>query len=74
MAKELGAARTVNIHIPGAVSNDLDKLQDITRQVLGRLGCEGCHSGFDIRFKHVLDYVVNPRTLEVEDALQGGIR
>jgi hypothetical protein len=62
--------RTVNIHISGGISNDLEKLQDVTRQVLGRLGCETCHSGYDIRYKHVLDYVVNPRTLEVEDLLQ----
>ena len=36
---------------------DLKKMQKVTANVLGRLGCPACHSGFDIRFIQARDYV-----------------
>ena len=44
------SARTVHIGVPRRVSDDLKHMTAITAQVLGRLGCPGCHSGFDLRF------------------------
>ncbi len=65
--------RTIRIHIPASVGYDLKKMQKITASVLGRLGCEGCHSGWDIRFLHERDFVVNPATLEVETRFIAGM-
>jgi hypothetical protein len=39
----------------------------ITEKVLGRLGCGGCHSGRILNFHTLEDFVVNPKTLEVEE-------
>lgn len=48
----LGAARggVVQVSIPAGAANDLKVMQKITANVLGKLGCLACHSGFDIRF------------------------
>ena len=48
--KVQAAGRTVYVAVPRGVGNDIDKMFRLTRNVLGKLGCDGCHSGFDIRF------------------------
>jgi hypothetical protein len=50
--EKLKARRTVYISAPGGVDNDLKKIFRITETVLGKLGCGGCHSGFDLRWTH----------------------
>jgi len=55
----------VRVTIPAKVANDLKSMQRITASVLGQLGCEGCHSGFDIRYDVVREFVVNEQ-LEVK--------
>jgi len=40
----------VHVAIPASASGNLALMQKITANVLGKLGCLGCHSGFDIRF------------------------
>lgn len=40
----------IQVTVPVSVANDLKKMRKVTETVLGRLGCSGCHSGFDIRF------------------------
>lgn len=42
-------------------------MQVVTSNILKRLGCEGCHSGRIIYFKNLEDFVVNPKTLEVQE-------
>ena len=42
--------RAVHVTIPASVAFNLDKIQMVSKVVLGKLGCGGCHSGFDIRF------------------------
>jgi hypothetical protein len=37
--------RRVNIYVTREVAYNLDKMFQITKTVLGKLGCEGCHSG-----------------------------
>lgn len=59
-------ARTVHVAISPEIAFDAKKMQKVTANLLGRLGCPACHSGFDIRFRHLLDYVVNPASLEVQ--------
>jgi hypothetical protein len=56
-----GAAPIVTISIPAKVAYDLDAMQSVIKEVAGRLGCEQCHSGYDFRFRHALDFVVNPK-------------
>jgi hypothetical protein len=56
---EAAAGNIVRVSIPARVAYDLGALQKVTSQVLGQLGCEACHSGFDIRFDAVRDFVVD---------------
>jgi hypothetical protein len=34
--------------------------------VLGKLGCGGCHSGRILEFLDMREFMVNPKTLDVE--------
>lgn len=53
------AAPVVTISIPAKIAYNIDAMHDVVKRVAGILGCDGCHSGFDFRFRHVLDFVVN---------------
>ena len=57
--------RTVHLVVPREVAFSLEKIQKVTVNLLGRLGCPQCHSGFDIRFIQERDFIADPRTLEV---------
>jgi hypothetical protein len=63
-------ARSVNVYVTRDVAFDITKLEKVTRTVLGKLGCDMCHSGRDLRIRVIDDYVVNPRTLEVKEVVQ----
>jgi hypothetical protein len=60
------SARPVNVYVPREIAFDLAKMTQITAKVLGRLGCEGCHSGRILHYHTLEDFVVNPKTLEPE--------
>lgn len=62
--------RRVTVYVPRDVAFNLNKMNEITKKVLGRLGCEECHSGRLIDFLIIEDFVVNSK-LEVQD-LPGG--
>lgn len=51
----------VVVSIPATLGNDFEKMNKITKDVLGRLGCAGCHSGFDLRFQHEREFVFNAK-------------
>lgn len=53
------AGNLVRVSIPAKVAFDLKSIQRVTAQVLGQLGCEACHSGYDIRFDVVRDFIVD---------------
>jgi len=59
----------VRIQITRDVTFDLKKMQKVTASVLDRLGCGGCHSGHILEFQEIREFVVNPRTLEVQEAI-----
>ena len=59
--------RPINIYVPREVDFDLKKMAKVTENVLTRLGCGGCHSGRILLFHHLEDFVVNAKTLEVEE-------
>lgn len=52
-------ARTVHVTVPAEVAFDLDRLQTVQKDILGRLGCPACCSGFDIRFDIARRFVVD---------------
>ena len=57
----------VRIYISSDTAFDLKKMNKVTANVLGRLGCGGCHSGRILDFVVLQDFVVNPQTLEVQE-------
>ncbi|HEX8969484.1 MAG TPA: hypothetical protein VF937_16495 [Chloroflexota bacterium] len=60
-------ADRVRVFVTRDVAFDLGKMQKITANVLGKLGCGGCHSGRILDFVTLQDFVVNPQTLEVHE-------
>jgi hypothetical protein len=65
--------RRVNIYVTRDVAFDLEKMSKVTREVLGKLGCERCHSGRILDYRIIEDFVVNPQSLEVTE-LPGGVQ
>jgi hypothetical protein len=49
----------VRVRVPHSVFHNIEKMQAVTRNVLGELGCQGCHSGYDIRFIQETEFSVN---------------
>ena len=56
----------VRIFIPNDVAFDLGKMNKITANILDKLGCPACHSGRILDFVSLQHFVVNPKTLDVE--------
>jgi hypothetical protein len=50
----------IHVQVPIEVMWNFDRMVDIKKEVIGRLGCLSCTSGFDIRFRGLRDFVVNP--------------
>lgn len=63
--------REVRVMLTRDVAYDLAKMQKVTASVLERLGCGGCHSGHVLDFRIIQDFVVNPKTLDVQEATAG---
>jgi hypothetical protein len=56
----------------GAPLKNLDQVHKVVGNVLNHVGCAACLSGFDIRFTHQQELVVNPKTFEVDNiAIRG---
>lgn len=58
--------RVVTIDVPMSLANNKAKMDKVMANVLKHLGCGGCHSGFDLRFRQIRDLVVDAKTLEVK--------
>lgn len=63
--------RTVTVHITEDIAFNLDKMNKVTASVLDKLGCPGCHSGRILDFQIIENFVVNPKTLEVNQVTLG---
>jgi hypothetical protein len=63
--------RPVSVRAPAEVVFDLEKAQEIQRDILGRLGCPACCSGIDIRFILENEFVVDA-DLNIREAGIGG--
>ena len=57
--KKVGTHGVVHVSVPVGIYYNADKMATVTKEVLGRLGCLACHSGFDIRFQQEVEFVVN---------------
>ena len=68
-ASSLG--QVVRVSIPASMFHNLDAMQKVTKQVLGQLGCEACHSGFDIRYDVVRQFVVDEKG-RLQSVMGGG--
>jgi hypothetical protein len=55
------AGRVVRVSVSADLHNDFEAMHRVTRSVLGKLGCEGCHSGFDIRYDVLRDFIADEK-------------
>ena len=46
-----GTSNVVRVHVSGETLYNLEATQQLTRSILGRLGCQGCCSGVQILFQ-----------------------
>ena len=58
---EFSRTNAVRVAVPHSISNDFEKMQAITKEVLGRLGCTPCHSGWDLIFTHENEFIANAK-------------
>ena len=62
--------RVIHVAVPAKIHNDLASMQKVRASLLGRLGCVGCTSGWDIRFDVIRDFVVDEK-LNIQESLHG---
>ena len=60
----------VHVSLPANVANNLESFQRVQKDILGRLGCQACCSGWDIRWDVFRNYRVDAK-LNVDDATPG---
>jgi len=72
LAQEPVHGERVRIYVNRDIDFNREKLEKITRSVLGKLGCDGCHSGRILEIIQMRDFVVNPKTLEPEEVVGAG--
>ena len=51
--------QVVRVSIPKEVAYALDRFQEVQKDILDKLGCRGCCSGFDIRWEFERRFVVD---------------
>jgi len=51
--------QAVRVTIPASLTHNLDAMHRVTGNILKELGCGACHSGFDIRYDVLRDFVVD---------------
>jgi len=69
MAQQHGMSEGTRVHhlpsgvirvvVPARIASDLGRMQGITKEILGELGCGGCHSGYDLRFEQENQFIIN---------------
>ncbi len=68
MAREIKAPvanNVVRVSVPASVAFNLTKLQRVQKDILGRLGCLACCSGWDIRWDFERQFSVDEK-LKIE--------
>lgn len=56
---DTGATKPIRVTIPAEVVFDLERFQKVQKDILGRLGCMACTSGFDIRYEFERRFIVD---------------
>lgn len=51
--------QTVRVSIPVSLTHNLEAMHRVTANVLKELGCGGCHSGYDIRYDVLREFVAD---------------
>jgi len=51
--------KPVRVQLPRELAYDLDKFQEVQKDILGKLGCMACCSGYDIRWEFEQRFVVD---------------
>lgn len=67
LSADLVSDNHVRIYVPRDVAFNFEKITKVTKNVLGRLGCDECHSGRILDFIIMEDFLVNPKSLEVNE-------
>jgi hypothetical protein len=65
----LGTTQIVRVAVPLDVHNNLDKMVGLQKDILKKLGCAACCSGFDIRFQIERQFLVD-KNLAVTEVLR----
>lgn len=65
----LGTSQIVRVAVPLDVHGNLDKMISLQKDILKKLGCAACCSGFDIRFQIERQFVVD-KNLAVTEVLR----
>lgn len=52
---------TVTVTLPAEVGYNLEQVKAVVARIAQRIGCAPCHSGFDLRFRQELDFLVDPQ-------------
>jgi hypothetical protein len=55
----LAASRTVRVTLPKEVAFNLDRFGAVQKEILGKLGCQACCSGWDIRWDFEQRFIVD---------------
>lgn len=63
--------RVVQVSLPAEVAFDLDRFQQVQRDILGKLGCMACCSGWDIRYDIQRRFIVDAK-LNVHETITPG--
>jgi hypothetical protein len=63
-----GASNVVRVSLPASAYFDIDATQKLQKDILGRLGCPGCTSGWDIRWDLHRRFVVDEK-LNIHEGL-----
>lgn len=63
--------KVVHVSLPAEVAFDFDRFQKVQQDILGRLGCQACCSGWDIRWDLARRFVVDEQlNVRLSDRLQ----
>jgi hypothetical protein len=71
-SRRQGISNVISVAVPAAAYYNLDRLQEIQRTVLGKLGHVACVSGWDIRFDMLRQFVVNEKLEVLPQTAFGG--
>lgn len=63
------ATNVVRVFIPADIHNDLTKFLKVQKDILGKLGCLACCSGWDIRFNVQRQFIVD-KSLGVQEIIR----